>query len=119
MGEDLYYSRCCISGSLRPEWHHQLIFAGRQVNEKWAIIPLSNRIHSLARLKHVKEVLDWIMVNRATDEELLPYCKAINYIKLRETLNEKYGPYSTDRILFSGPRESFFKQIIFWNPLDN
>lgn len=34
------------------------------------------------------------MLNRATDEELIRYNKAIDYIKERERLNKIYGEYS-------------------------
>ncbi|WP_087877691.1 hypothetical protein [Bradyrhizobium sp. ORS 285] len=41
----------------------------------------------------IKELCDWIMLNRATDDELRPYCKAIDYISRKRLLNLKYGPW--------------------------
>lgn len=95
MGRDPYYQRCCITGRprgvVKVEWHHNLIFAGRQVNEKWCILPVSEAIHIRAREKEMKEKLDWVMLNRGTDEELLRYSKAENLLEKRDKLNAKYG----------------------------
>lgn len=95
MAQDPFYQRCCISGvpatSEKLDWHHNLIFAGRQVNEKWCILPLAKRIHD--NIVAYKEKCDWIMLNRATDEELERYSKAENLKVKRERLNKKYGPY--------------------------
>lgn len=37
------------------------------------------------------EKLNHIMLNRATDEQIRLFCKAINYIGLKERLNGIYG----------------------------
>ena len=89
---DPYYQRCCVTGKSRSqmvkiEWHHNLIYAGRQVNEKWCILPLWDKIHDQARNKEVKEILDWIMLNRATDGDLARYSKA-DLIAKKERLNK-------------------------------
>lgn len=46
---DPFYQRCCITGAMakntKIEWHHNLIFAGKQVQEKWAILPLVESVH--------------------------------------------------------------------------
>ncbi len=86
--------QCAITGTRtgKIEWHHNLIFAGRQVNEAWAIIPLHHDVHDRVPAdKSLKEKVDWIMLNRATDDELRPYCKVIDYIKRRAHLNNIYG----------------------------
>lgn len=90
---DPFYKRCCISGytSEKIEWHHNLIYAGKQVQEKWCILPLAQSIHDGARDSKLKEKLDWIMLNRGTDEDLLRYSKAENLITKRERLNKIYG----------------------------
>lgn len=91
---DPYYSKCCIteSTSEKIDWHHNLIYAGSQVNEKFCILPLARSIHT--DIVKYKEQCDWIMCNRATDEELRRYSKAINYINERERLNKIYGVYT-------------------------
>jgi len=46
---DPYYSKCCITGlsknAVKIDWHHNLIFKGQQVNEKFCILPLADFIH--------------------------------------------------------------------------
>ena len=88
--------RCAITGTTygKIEWHHNLIHAGRQVNEDWAIIPLHEDVHdAIEGDMELKERVDWIMLNRATDEQLAPFCRAVNYIRRREVLNKKFGVY--------------------------
>lgn len=93
MSNDPYYKRCALTGSTseKIDFHHNLIFAGRQVNEKWCIIPLAKSVHDNI-VKH-KEKVDWIMLNRATDEELERYSKVIDLKAKRERLNKIYGFY--------------------------
>ncbi len=71
------------------EWEHALIYAGSQVNEKWAIVPICWWAHSGPGL--IKEINVWIALNRATDEELLKYSKSTPYLRERQRLNAIYG----------------------------
>lgn len=75
----------------KTEWHHAFIFKGQQVNERWAIMQICEKIHKIAYRKQVKERMDWIIFNRATDQELKKYSKAKNLVAERERLNKKYG----------------------------
>ena len=95
MQEDPFYKRCCMTGAtnVKIEWHHNLIFAGRQVNEKWCILPLSKEMHDMVHLPYNKSYCDWVMLNRATHEELKRYSKAIDLIKRRDYLNTVHGKY--------------------------
>lgn len=99
MANDIYYKTCARKdeGNCqgRITWEHAIIFAGRQVNEKWAILPICEFHHGvnnfqdrgdLNKKKHI-----WLALNRATDEELLKVSKAINYLELRERLNAIYN----------------------------
>lgn len=87
-----YMKKCCLCGtsSGKIDWHHQIIYAGSQLNEKWAILPLCEICHDSARNSKVKEKLNWIALNRATKEELSRISKAIDYIKERDRLNKVY-----------------------------
>ncbi len=94
MANDKYYKKCCLADfqcAGRIEWHHNLMYGGSQVNEKWSILPLCHAHHSKADKTNVREKLDWIMLNRGTDEELRAKSKAKRYIEIRDRLNEKYG----------------------------
>jgi len=91
MQQDSFYKQCCITGRTNEkiDWHHNLIFAGKQVNEKFCILPLAKSIHD--NITEWKEKCDWIMLNRASNEELLKYSKAINLFARRKYLNQIYG----------------------------
>lgn len=78
----------------RITWEHALIYAGRQIDEAWAIIKLCEYHHAvntyqdmgaMNKAKHI-----WLALNRATDEELEKYPKA-DYKGLRAKLNLIYG----------------------------
>lgn len=74
---------------------HALIYAGRQIDEAWAIIKICARHHSVDEYQDGgildKEKNVWIALNRATDEELEKYSKVVNYKLMRDRLNKKYG----------------------------
>ncbi len=91
MSNDPYYSKCCITGSTseKIDWHHNLIFGGKQVNEKFAILPLAKSVHD--KITQYKEKCDWIMWNRATHQQIEFYSKAKNYFTYLDKLNKKYG----------------------------
>jgi hypothetical protein len=92
---DPYYLHCCITGMpvtmVKIEWHHNFIYAGRQVQEKWCILPVDKDLHK--KLKGDRDLqgrLDWEMLKRATPEELAKYSRAGLFEKL-ERLYKKYG----------------------------
>jgi len=92
MSEDPYYAHCCIADSTcsgRIEWHHNLIYAGRQVNSRFCILPLCQGHHRAADASSTKERLDRIMLNRAEDEELQEFYKA-DLIGKKKRLNDNY-----------------------------
>lgn len=74
---------------------HAIIYAGRKVQEKWAIIPLCARHHAVDEYQDggdmKKEVSQWVALNRASDAILTQFSKAVDYIRLRGYLNDKYG----------------------------
>lgn len=107
MSNDSFYSRCCLTGRGRKtdnrfdperiEWHHNLIFAGRQVQRKFAILPIIKHHHD-HMVGHTKELCDWIMLNRATDVEIAEFSKARDLQRERDRLNEKYGIWNPKKI---------------------
>lgn len=94
MSNDIYYKQCCLSSlgncSNEIQWHHNLIFGGKQVNEKFCILPVCKYHHDIANNRYIRERLDHIMLQRATDEQLKPFCKAINWIERKKTLAKMY-----------------------------
>lgn len=93
LAADPFYKRCCITGWVleKIEWHHNFIFAGRQVNEKWCILPLAESVHK--NIVRYKEKCNWIMLNRADEATLRKYSKSTDLIFKRDSLNKKYGTY--------------------------
>lgn len=68
MAADPFYSRCCITGATAGiQWHHNMVYSGRQVNEAWAILPVCGAVHSMAKQPNVRLCLDYIMLSRALD----------------------------------------------------
>ena len=99
MANDVYYKKCARAdeGNCqgRITWEHAIIFAGKQLNEKWAIIPICEYHHDVNKFQGNgdlnKEKHVWIALCRATEDDLRAISKAIDYIALRDRLNTKYG----------------------------
>lgn len=93
MEADPFYKTCCISGKTskqeKIEWHHNLIFAGRQVNEPFCILPLAKSIHD--NIVFYKDLCNYIMLDRATPEERSRYSKAVDYEFMYQNLRKIYG----------------------------
>lgn len=102
MAADPYYEKCArkellddhnceacpLTGKL-IEWEHVFYWAGRQLQEKWAIIPICYLVHRGGMLD--KTINEWIALNRATEEELKAISKSVDYLHKKKYLNEKYG----------------------------
>lgn len=74
----------------RITWEHALTYAGRQIDEAWAIVKLCEYHHAVNTFQDGgdlnKQENQRIALNQATDEELMQYPKA-NFIQLRDRLN--------------------------------
>lgn len=87
----------------RITWEHAIIYAGRQLDEVWAIIKLCEYHHAvntyqdMGALNKTKNI--WIALNRATDEELKAISKAVDWVRQREYLNTIYGIYTKGKPL--------------------
>jgi hypothetical protein len=112
MGTDMEYTRCGLQGLLgelvgpcagRVTREHAMYYGGSKVQERWAIIPCCAKHHGVDQFQDCpgqapKEVREWVSLNRATDNELVAVSKAVNYLRRRDTLNEKYGVYVPPKI---------------------
>jgi len=79
---DTYYKVCCRKNKDckgRITWEHVFIYAGRQINEKWNIIPLCAYHHSVDEFQDGdglnKRINEYIAISRATPEDLAKYPK--------------------------------------------
>lgn len=78
MTDDKFYKYCCLAGieycAGRVQWHHVWIYAGTQINEKWAIVPACERHHDQVQNEPtIKREFERISLMRATDEDLKKY----------------------------------------------
>lgn len=74
LAADPYYKVCARFNAVcegRITWEHSWIYAGKQINEKWAIIPLCHYHHQGGGLD--KDKNRYIALLRATAEELAKY----------------------------------------------
>lgn len=96
MTSDPYYKKCArlkdggCSG--RITWEHAMTYGGKQIQERWAIIPLCEKHHGVLRWSGSDSLLNkginrCIALNRATDEELRKYDKS-SFIRDRTNLNK-------------------------------
>ena len=91
MSEDLYMKKCCLSNSPAVEWHHVWKYAGQQINEKWAIMPLSKWYHiGVHSNKEVQEKVQYLSLLRATEKDLEKYPKK-DWKQLFNYLKDKHG----------------------------
>jgi len=92
IAEDPFMKDCCLRDDGmcegRIEWHHVLIYGGRQVQERFAIVPACGGYHhKFANRKDIYPRFLKVALNRATDSELEKISKLIDYKKLRDKLN--------------------------------
>ena len=92
MSEDPFYDECCVadgecSGVI--QWHHNHKWQGKRTNEKFGILPVCEYHHRKEAI--IKDNLDWVMLNRMSDTELVSYSKAINLKDKKQLLNKRYG----------------------------
>ena len=96
LANDPFMKVCCLSGKTAMmctgtiEWHHNLIFTGKQSDEPETILPLCKGHHYAADIKDIKELLDLIMLKRMSDKQIDIFSKAINYRQRLKYLKQKY-----------------------------
>lgn len=74
---------------------HVIIYAGKQLQEDWAILDICEYHHAVNTYQDSgdlnKEKHEWLALNRATPAQLQVISKLINYEEKRKYLNKKYG----------------------------
>lgn len=93
----LYGQETHICGG-RITMEHAFIYAGQQVQQKWAIVPVCARGQEVDHYQDAhtmnKELNQWVALNQATVEELSHF-KRVSYLMIRHQLNKKYGVYAS------------------------
>ena len=78
----------------RITWEHSLIYAGRQIDEKWALVSLCAYAHGVDEYQDGgcldKKINEWIAINRMSREDEMKYPRR-NWAQERRFLNARYG----------------------------
>lgn len=91
MAEDPFYEQCCFCGTMQEiQWHHVWIYEGRQIDEKWAIVPACARHHrELEGNIELRQFFEMTSMMLATEEDLAKYpLKNWHQIKINLNFNE-------------------------------
>lgn len=74
---------------------HTIIFAGKQVQEDWAIVDVCEYHHAVNRFMDCgdlnREYHTYVALCKAQNDDLRRFSKVINYVELKERLTLKYG----------------------------
>ncbi len=108
MSADPFYKTCARAGLHSHEcdgritWEHAMIYAGGQIQARWAIIPLCAKAHAVDQYQDGgdldKRCNEWIALNRASPDELLAISKAKDYFYRKNFLNKIFGGYPGERL---------------------
>ncbi len=100
--KDDYYKRCCLTHAdnkdVKIDFHHAWQYAGRQINEKWAIMPIWWKKHSplgdkdsVHNCRETKEYIQYLSLLRADIKDLIKRMPRFDWQKEFNYLNKKYG----------------------------
>ena len=74
---------------------HTIIFAGKQVQEDWAIVDVCAFHHGVDQFQDCgdldREKHTYYALCKATEDDLSRFSKVVDYIALKERLTKKYG----------------------------
>lgn len=88
LSEDPYMSKCIYDGCPgTPEFEHVWVYQGRQINERWAILPVCYEHHRGKLLD--KRYNEFKSLQRATEEELSRYPKK-DWKQIKKYLDSVY-----------------------------
>lgn len=99
LNQDPDYTVCMLTGMRSTcedpiQRHHNLIYAGSQVQRKFCILAIKKSVHDKANDKLIKAKLDHIMLSRASDAELLEFShKSEDLFRKRAMLNRTFGEW--------------------------
>lgn len=97
MADDPFMKKCVITGTKNNvSWEHCWLYKGKQIQEKWAIVPL--RLDLNVNMKgDIKEYCRYISLTRATEEDLAKYPRR-NWEQLKSYLIKKYDKQNPPRV---------------------
>lgn len=87
---DEWMKQCCYCGSQEVEFEHSWIYAGKQINEWWAIVPLCTNHH---RGKYanalIKRYGQWQSLMRGLKDAERDYPRT-NWRQIKKTLDKEF-----------------------------
>lgn len=94
INKDPFFKECCLCHTEKGkiEIHHNFIYAGKQADALFTLLPLCVEHHNLADYTKVKEKLDWIMIGRMVWSDFSVYPR-YNWKQREEYLDEIFGVY--------------------------
>lgn len=90
IAKDPFMSKCVWTGDTKNiSWEHCWVYAGKQINEKWAIVPLRKDLNTNDMEQRIKDYCRWISLMRATPKDLAKYPKT-NWKQIKSYLDKKF-----------------------------
>lgn len=87
---DPFMKECVCTGDTKDvTWEHCWTYAGKQINEKWAIVPLTRELN-VNPTREAKEYCRWVSINRATEKDFEKYPRK-DWKGIKKYLNDNYG----------------------------
>jgi len=84
----------------RITYEHAVVYGGKQVDERWAIVPICAYAHGVDHFLDagnlVKDINVWIALNRMTPADEAKYPRR-DWARERRFLNGKYGSTGTGK----------------------
>lgn len=84
--QDLYGP--CEGRKTNPEWHHVWMYAGKQINELWAILAGCSRHHRMATDPAIKAAFETASLMLVTPEDLSNYSRK-DWAQIKKSLGMK------------------------------
>ncbi len=84
--QDVYGA--CEGRKQHPEWHHVWKYAGKQINELWAILAGCSRHHAMASNPAIQEAFETASLMLATKEDLAAYPRK-DWMQIKKSLGMK------------------------------
>lgn len=85
LSDDPFMQTCCLSrlgGCVgRVEWHHAFTYGGKRQNQRFCILPVCSLHHQ--KEGQFKRHLEWLMLSRATHDELELYPR-VDWERMRQ-----------------------------------
>jgi len=94
ISEDNFYRTCCVADEIcfgKIEIHHNMIYAGKQVDDLFALLPVCLYHHEREKCREIGDKLDKVMISRMTIEDEKKFDR-INWLVKKQYLDNIKTP---------------------------